>query len=128
MAKKLRILYDCLNCTAYCCTYGHIPVTKRDIRRLAKHFDIAEAKAEKKFTKSDGAKKRVLRHRFDETFETACMFLDQETRRCTVHASRPKICREYPGRSRCHYYDFLQNERELQGEPDLVVAAYPVDT
>ncbi|MFT5434515.1 MAG: hypothetical protein ACI9OJ_005228, partial [Myxococcota bacterium] len=32
--KKLTVLYDCLNCTAYCCTYGHIHVTKADIRRL----------------------------------------------------------------------------------------------
>jgi Fe-S-cluster containining protein len=126
--KKLTVLYDCLNCTAYCCTYGHIHVTKADIRRLAKHFDVSEAKAEKKFTKK-GDKKgtRVLRHKFDAIFESACMFLDQETRQCTIHLSRPGICREYPGAKRCEYYDFLQAERGRQNEPDMVVAAYPVD-
>lgn len=121
------MLYDCSNCGAYCCTYAHIPATKADIRRLAKHFGIPEKKAEKKFTKSDGEKGRVMRHRFDEIYESACMFLDQGTRRCTVHPSRPKICREFPGTARCHYYDFLQKERDLQDDPHMLVAAYPVD-
>jgi len=127
VAKSLRILYDCLNCTAYCCTYGHIPTTKKDIKRLAKHFGLSEEKARKKFTKKTGSDGRVLRHRFDAVFESACTFLDQETRRCTIHTARPAICRDYPGGKRCQYYDFLQAERDRQGEPDMVVAAYPVD-
>lgn len=128
MAKSKRVLYDCLNCTAYCCTYGHIPVKPADIRRLAKHHGIDDEKARKKFTKKDGSGGRVLRHRFDEVFESACMFLDQESRVCTIHTARPSICREYPGGRRCQYYDFLQAERDRQDDPDMVVAAYPVDS
>ncbi len=128
LAKKLSVLYDCLNCTAYCCTYGHIPVTGKDIRRLAKHFDISETKAQRKFTKKGDKKgSRVLRHTFDAVFESACVFLDQETRQCTIHRARPGICREYPGGRRCEYYDFLEAERGRQEEPDMVVAAYPVE-
>lgn len=128
MAKTLQVLYDCLNCTAYCCTYGHIPVTKRDIKRLARHFDVTEEKARKRFTKKGDSKdSRVLRHSYDATFESACMFLDQESRQCTIHQARPGICRDYPGGKRCEYYDFLEAERGRQGEPDMVVAAYPVE-
>lgn len=118
MAKKK---YDCLKCTAYCCTYTHIPVNKSDVKRLAKHFGISEAKAEKRFTKyGDKASPRVLRHKDDEHFVTACMFLDQKTRNCTIYEGRPKICRDFPTQSRCGYYDFLMFEREVQDDPEWV--------
>ncbi|MBL4619673.1 MAG: YkgJ family cysteine cluster protein [Marinicaulis sp.] len=118
MAKKL---YDCLKCTAYCCTYTHIPVTKTDLKRLAKHHDMSEDKAAKKFTKKgDKENPRVLRHSDDEHFVTACMFLDQETRNCTIYEGRPKICREFPTQKRCGYYEFLKWEREVQDDQDWV--------
>ena len=127
MPKTLPVLYDCLNCTAYCCTYGHIAVAKQDLRRLAKHFGIDRETAKKRFTKKDGEGGRVLRHRFDPYFQSACLFLDQETRRCTVHEARPSTCRAYPGAERCEYYDFLQAERARQDEPGMYVAAYPAE-
>jgi len=119
MVKKLK--YDCLKCTAYCCTYTHIPTTKADIKRLAKHHDMTEEQAKKKFTKKgDKENPRVLRHRDDEHFVTACMFLDQETRNCTIYEGRPQICREFPTQTRCGYYDFLMWEREVQDDPEWV--------
>lgn len=118
MAKKK---YDCLKCTAYCCTYTHIPVNKSDIKRLAKHFGITEAQAKKRFTKyGDKQSPCVLRHQDDEHFVTACMFLDQKTRNCTIYEGRPKICRDFPTQTRCGYYDFLMFEREVQDDPDWV--------
>lgn len=118
MAKKK---YDCLKCTAYCCTYTHIPVTKTDIKRLAKHFGISEEQAKKRFTKyGDKENPCVLRHKEDEHFVTACMFLDQKTRNCTIYEARPKICRDFPTQSRCGYYDFLMFEREVQDDPEWV--------
>ena len=60
MAKKL---YDCVKCTAYCCTYTHIPVNKTDLKRLANYHGISVEKAEKKFTKKgDKENTRVIRH------------------------------------------------------------------
>lgn len=124
---KAPVFFNCLNCTAYCCTYGHIPVTKADLKRLAKHFGITEEAARRKFTKNDGQGGRVLRHQFDAIFHSACRFLDQETRLCTIHTARPAACRAYPGGGRCQYYEFLQAERARQDEPGMAVAAYPVD-
>ena len=55
---------------------------------------------------------------------TVCGFLDLETRGCTVHPSRPKICREHPGKPTCAYYQFLMSEREYQEDGDEVARAY----
>ena len=117
----MKVQYDCNKCPAYCCTYPEIPVKKRDMKRLAKHFGLPVEKAREKFTKWDGEKKeRVLRHRDDEHFLTACRFLDQETRNCTIYEARPQICRDFPGTKRCGYYDFLTFERMLLDDPDYV--------
>ena len=119
MANALK--YDCLKCPAYCCSYTHIPTTKADIKRLAKHHGVTEAQAKKKYTKKgDDENPRVLRHREDEHFVSSCMFLDRETRNCGIYEARPTICREFPSQKRCGYYDFLEWEREVQDDPEWV--------
>ncbi|MDT8369432.1 MAG: YkgJ family cysteine cluster protein [Longimicrobiales bacterium] len=123
-----RLFYSCAKCPAYCCTYAHIPVTRRDIERLARGHGITFEKAEAKFTKrGDADSPRVLRHRSDQIFETACHFLDAETRNCTIYEMRPAACREYPGTPRCGYYDFLAAERGRHEDPDLVITAWITD-
>lgn len=116
-----RKRYNCLKCPAYCCSYVHIPVTDSDVSRLAKHFGMSNAEAERKFTKTgDEDTPRVMRHKADPHFTTICRFIDTETRRCTVYEARPKICRDFPTQSRCGYYDFLTFEREVQNDPEWV--------
>jgi Fe-S-cluster containining protein len=116
----VRVSYRCDKCPAYCCTYSEIEVTKRDVERLARHFDMGVRATEEKFTKVDAKGKRMLRHRKDKIFDSTCMLLDQEKRRCTVYEARPGVCRKYPDTSRCGYYEFLKFEREQQGDKDLV--------
>ena len=62
----------------------------------------------------------MLRHKKDSIFDTACMFLDQEKRRCTIYEARPMVCRQYPNGNRCGYYEFLKFEREQQGDEEIV--------
>lgn len=113
--------YNCSNCAAYCCTYEHIQVKDRDLERLARHFGLSAREAEKRFTKQgDADTPRVLRHKKDHHFGTACQFLDSETRACTIYDARPTICRDYPGTGRCGFYDFLMSERRSQEDPDYV--------
>jgi hypothetical protein len=120
----VRVKYSCLKCPAYCCTYAEIEVTTRDIERLARHFKVDYQQAESRYTKYNAEKKvRMLRHRKDSVFDSACMLLDQEKRRCTVYESRPAVCRAYPDSSRCGYYDFLKFEREQQGDPEFIAHA-----
>ena len=117
----VRVHYSCAKCPAYCCTYNEIEITTRDIDRLARHFDVSYKVAEERYTKSDAKKAvRFLRHRKDKVFESACTFLDQDKRRCTVYEARPGVCRKFPDSSRCGYYDFLRFERTQQGDEEYV--------
>ena len=112
--------YDCDKCVAYCCSiYERVQVGVRDIRRLAAHFGITPELATARYTKLFG-KERILRRRADRLFGQACMFLNQETRKCTIYNARPGTCREFPATSRCAYYDLLEFEREQQNDPDVI--------
>jgi Fe-S-cluster containining protein len=118
---KVKVSYSCKKCPGFCCTYSDIEITQRDIARLGKHFGLSPAVAETRFTKADDTgKARLLRHRADKHFTTACMFLDQEKRRCTVYEARPGVCRQYPDSTKCGYYDFLRFERVQQGDPEFI--------
>ncbi len=127
MGPSLPLLYDCLNCPSYCCTYARIEVTVRDVKQLARHFDITESQARARYTKRGWDKgERVLRHQKDEVYGSACKLLDLKTRLCTVHESRPEVCRGHPAESTCGYYVFLMSERRDMEDPDLVARAYNV--
>ncbi|HEV7798979.1 MAG TPA: YkgJ family cysteine cluster protein [Pyrinomonadaceae bacterium] len=117
-AKALK--YDCDKCVAYCCSiYDRVQVKPSDIRRLAAHFRVLPEIATQRFTKLFG-KERILRRKADKLFGQACMFLDQETRKCTIYHARPLVCREFPITARCAYYDLIQFEREQQDDPDVI--------
>jgi Fe-S-cluster containining protein len=117
----VRVRYSCNKCPAYCCTYSDIEINTRDIDRLARHHGLTFKKAEERFTKMDpGGKVKLLRHRKDKIFESACMFLDPDKRRCTIYEARPGVCRAYPASNSCGYYDFLRFERTQQGNKDYV--------
>ncbi len=114
-----RPLYDCSKCPGYCCSYAKIVVDRRDIDRLAKRFELTRDAAELRFTKIvDG--EIVLRHQKDDVYGSVCTFFDKDERRCTVYEARPAVCREYPERRRCGYYDFLLWERRHQGDGEFV--------
>ena len=117
-AKTVR--YSCNKCPAYCCTYTDIEITKFDIERLGRHFELDYKAAVQRFTKTDSEGKVLLRHRKDRIFDSACMFLDQERRQCTVYDARPGVCRKFPDTTRCGYYEFLKFEREQQGDDEFV--------
>jgi Fe-S-cluster containining protein len=120
LSKKPRAHYDCTNCPAYCCSiYERVAVKQRDLRRLARHFGLTHEAAKDRFTKLHG-RERVLRRQKDPILGRACMFLDVETRGCTIYEARPEVCRDYPGRPRCGYYDVLEFERETQGDRSVV--------
>ena len=118
--EQPRVYFDCSKCPAFCCSvYERVQTTDRDIRRLARHFGVSFETARRRYTKMrDG--ERVLRRVKDEIFEETCMFLNQETRGCGIYHARPAVCREYPDRSRCSYYDLLQFERRQQQDETVI--------
>jgi uncharacterized protein len=115
-----RSYFNCDKCPAYCCSiYDRVQVTKRDVKRLAKHFGVTVETAISRFTKM-WQKERVLRRKKDPIFSLACHFLDPKTRRCTIYHARPAVCREFPLTSRCGYYDLLTFERRQQDDVDVL--------
>lgn len=115
-----RTYFDCAKCPAFCCSvYDRVQVTKRDITRLAKYFGVSFETARRRYT-TNWEDERVLRRVKDTVFPETCMFLDQEKRCCTIYHGRPAVCREYPDRVRCAYYDLLQFERRQQNDPNVV--------
>ena len=125
MSRKItdeqpRVYFDCSKCPAYCCSiYERVAVTRRDVNRLAKYFGVSFETATKRYTKMNSGE-RVLRRKKDQIFGQACQFLDLETRGCTIYHGRPAVCREYPARTRCSYYDLLQFERRQQDDPNVL--------
>jgi len=115
-----RNYYDCTKCPAYCCSiYERVQVTNRDIKRLAVHFGVDVETAERRFTTTWKGEK-LLRRKADPIFGKACKFLDPATRQCTIYDARPLVCRNFPDRVRCAYYDLLQFERIQQGDDTVV--------
>jgi hypothetical protein len=115
-------MYDCSKCPGYCCSYPLIQLNKRDVTRLAKHFELSFTAARKKFTKVDGEAQYAMRRKADEHYGKICRFFDTGARRCTIYSARPEICRSYPGDNKCGYYEFLKHEREAQDDPEHVAS------
>ncbi|MFM7123651.1 MAG: YkgJ family cysteine cluster protein [Fluviibacter sp.] len=130
--KSPKVNYDCAKCPGYCCSYPRIEVTKKDIVRLAAHFEITAEQAKSKFTRSyeytegdpkDHVKERILKHKKDHIYATTCQFLDQDLRRCSIYEARPSVCRAFPDGKKCGYYGFLKFERKCQGDKDFIPTA-----
>lgn len=112
--------YNCKNCPGYCCSYPLIQLTRRDVERLAKHHGLSFEEAQAKFTKSANGAKYAMRRKADPHYGKICRFFDIKERRCTIYEARPAICRNYPGTTRCGYYDFLMFERRAQQDDTWV--------
>jgi Fe-S-cluster containining protein len=119
---KPRVYFDCNKCPAFCCSvYDRVQVSTRDLNRLAKHFKVSVETAKRRYTRiNKETGERVLRRVEDAIFQETCMFLNQETRGCGIYHARPGVCREYPDRSRCAYYDLLQFERRQQADDTVI--------
>ncbi|HLL71332.1 MAG TPA: YkgJ family cysteine cluster protein [Pyrinomonadaceae bacterium] len=113
--------YDCLKCIGTCCSvYDQVPVTRRDVLRLARHFLLSEEEATRRFTKMSTSG-RILRRKRDPLLGRTCMFHDLQKRVCGIYEARPQVCREWPAHGDgCVYYDLLQFERKQQGDETIV--------
>lgn len=120
--EQPRVYFDCSKCPAFCCSiYERVQVSKRDLNRLAKYFGVSTETAARRYTKiHKESGERVLRRKKDVIFEEACRFINPETRGCTIYDARPAVCREYPDRTRCAYYDVLQFERRQQDDENVL--------
>ena len=119
--RVAKLRYDCSKCPGYCCSYDWITVTKLDIKRLAKHFNITYELAEKRYTRFEkDYGHNILRHKKDHIYKSTCKMFDQIERKCTVYEARPALCRVFPTEKNCGYYDFLKWERDHQDDEEFI--------
>lgn len=53
------------------------------------------------------------------------MFLDKDTRQCSVYEHRPNVCRRFPGRDECKWEDRRIAESEAAGYPVVILTQMP---
>ncbi len=110
--------YDCTECPAYCCAiYERVLMKSRDIKRLAKHFNLTIEETEKRYIKRYKDEKILKRKKDPLLNAKSCIFLNLKTRGCGIYHARPETCHDYPVTKRCPYYDLLSFEREQQDDP-----------
>ena len=115
-------LYNCQKCPGYCCSYPVIALEKSDVERLANHHEVDFETARKRFTRKGHGHDYIMRRKDNEHFGRICRFFDNKNRRCKIYEARPAVCRSFPGKGRCGYYDFLTFERKAQSDPDWVAS------
>jgi Fe-S-cluster containining protein len=114
------LVYNCLKCPGFCCSYPLIPLEKRDVERLARYHGMEFEEARRAFTREAHGRKYAMKRKRDRHFGAICRFFDTDKRRCTIYHARPAVCRSFPGKGRCGYYDFLSFERRAQDDPNWV--------
>ncbi len=84
--------FKCTGC-GDCCTGapGYIWVNQAEIDALARRLGMPVDEFEQKYVRAVGVR-RTLRER--KNYD--CVFLDGETRKCTVYEDRPRQCRTWP--------------------------------
>jgi len=85
--------FQCTGC-GDCCSGapGFVWVNKEEIAALAAELDMTEEAFEKKYVRLVGVRKSLKERK--KNYD--CIFLDAETRKCTVYNARPRQCRTWP--------------------------------
>ena len=84
--------FQCTGC-GDCCTGapGYVWVNQAEIDALAARLEMTPAAFERKFVREIGVRRSLKERRNYD-----CVFLDAETRKCTVYEQRPRQCRTWP--------------------------------
>jgi Fe-S-cluster containining protein len=90
---KDGLRFQCTGC-GDCCTGapGFVWVTNDEIAALAAEVGMDVSAFERRYVRTVGVRKSLRERK--KTYD--CVFLDGETRKCTVYNARPKQCRTWP--------------------------------
>lgn len=87
LAEEVKCICDC----AKCCRHMFIEVLAEDAKREPK---IAEKGSPILDDPDENGHREVIGYMLNSRGEDmACVFLDRETNRCTIHETRPLLCR-----------------------------------
>ena len=98
----------CTFCPGYCCYRlpgASLYLDGDDINRIARHFKISDGTVRARYLEG--------KNTFKVDADGACIFLSRKRirARCTIHAARPRQCREFPYGKACPY---LEGEELLE--------------
>ena len=84
--------FECTGC-GDCCTGapGYVWVNHEEIALLASHVGMDVVEFEAKYVRAVGRRKSLIEY---DNYD--CVFLDAQTRKCTVYEARPRQCRTWP--------------------------------
>jgi Fe-S-cluster containining protein len=84
--------FECTQC-GDCCSGapGYVWVNQEEIDALAKQLGMDGDAFEQKYTRRVGMRRTLV-----EFPNGDCVFLDPQTRKCTVYHARPRQCRTWP--------------------------------
>jgi Fe-S-cluster containining protein len=90
---KDGLRFQCTGCGG-CCTGapGFVWVTNDEIAALAAEVEMEVGAFERRYVRTVGVRKSLRERK--KTYD--CVFLDAQTRKCTVYNARPKQCRTWP--------------------------------
>jgi Fe-S-cluster containining protein len=90
---KDGLRFQCTGC-GDCCTGapGFVWVTNDEIAALAAELGMDVGAFERRYVRTVGVRKSLRERK--KTYD--CVFLDAQTRKCTVYNARPKQCRTWP--------------------------------
>ena len=92
----------CNFCPGYCCYRlpgATLYLDAVDVNRLARHFGISDGEVRARYLEN--------RNTFKTKEDGSCLLLadDRLCKRCTVHAARPRQCRDFPYEKPCPYLE-----------------------
>ena len=89
---KDGLRFECSQC-GNCCTGdpGYVWVNKAEIEGMAALLQLSVADFEARYVRQIGIRKSLIEYANGD-----CVFLDGETRQCTVYDERPRQCRTWP--------------------------------
>lgn len=101
----------CEKCGGKCCTgeSGNIFINNEEIEKLSKHLKLSIEEFRAKYLKKVSFKMSLKEKKFENGY--ACVFFDEEHRKCGIYAFRPKQCRTFP------FWDYFKtHQKELEEE------------
>lgn len=89
---KEGLRFRCTQC-GNCCTGppGYVWVNRLEMEQIAAYCGESLERLRSEFVREVG-----VRHSLRERANGDCVFLDANTRRCTIYAVRPRQCRSWP--------------------------------
>lgn len=127
MSKKP---FDCTKCTGFCCSHPIIAISEKEAEQVAKHLGIQMSEMKKHYLDVVHDPKEPeysIQHKPDYMHGSICKFYRpvaegrDKPAGCTVYEARPEVCRKYPYRKTCGFYEFLSHHRESSDNDDLTI-------